>query len=111
DIHRYVAASDIVVTKPGALSTYEALACKAPVVLTSLGCLMPQEAGLFTAAQRYDFGFVARTFDELETIIRKGPAEWNRKRESIPHFYDPHADTLIERIQPQNARPKDVTDR
>ena len=65
---------------------------------------MPQESGLFTAAQHYDFGFVARTFDELETIIRKGPAEWNRKRESIPHFYDPHADELIERIQPQNVR-------
>src|SRR5437016_9764896 len=26
DVHRYVAASDIVVTKPGALSAYEALA-------------------------------------------------------------------------------------
>ena len=40
DIHRYVAASDIVVTKPGALSTFEALACKVPVLLTGLRCLM-----------------------------------------------------------------------
>ena len=47
----------------------------------------------------------ARTFDELEAIIRRGPAEWNRKRESIPQFYKPSsADELIERIQPVNVR-------
>jgi UDP-N-acetylglucosamine:LPS N-acetylglucosamine transferase len=105
DIHRYVAASDLVITKPGALSTYEALACGVPVVLTNLGCLMPQESGLFNAAQHYDFGFVARTFDELERIIRKGSAEWSRKRESIAHFYmSSSARELIERLQPANVR-------
>jgi processive 1,2-diacylglycerol beta-glucosyltransferase len=106
DIHRYVAAADIVVTKPGALSTYEALACRVPVLLTSLPGLMPQESGLFNAAKHYDFGYSAKTFDEVESVIRKGPAEWSQKRESIPAFYTPHfgAD-LIERIQPVNARP------
>jgi UDP-N-acetylglucosamine:LPS N-acetylglucosamine transferase len=105
DIHRYVAAADIVVTKPGALSTYEALACRVPVLLTGLRCLMPQESGLFDAAHHYDFGFGARTFDELESIIRKGPAEWNRKRESIPQFYTPvSASEWIERIQPVHVR-------
>jgi processive 1,2-diacylglycerol beta-glucosyltransferase len=101
DIHRYVAASDIVITKPGALSTYEALACNVPVLLTSLGCLMPQESGLFSAADHYDFGFGARTLNELEKIIEKGPAGWSRKRESIQQFYTPDsASELIERIQP-----------
>jgi UDP-N-acetylglucosamine:LPS N-acetylglucosamine transferase len=101
DIHRYVAASDLVVTKPGALSAYEALACGVPVLFTSLRCLMPQESGLFNAALHYDFGFAAKTFDELEAIIRKGPGAWNRKRESIPQFYGSgSAGELIERIQP-----------
>jgi processive 1,2-diacylglycerol beta-glucosyltransferase len=96
DIHRYVAASDLVVTKPGALSAYEALACGVPLVFTSLRCLMPQESGLFDAANHYDFGFAARTFDELEAVIRKGPSEWNRKRESISEFYrSSSADELI----------------
>src|SRR4051812_8326561 len=45
DIHRYVAAADLVVTKPGALSAYESLACRVPVLFTSLRCLMPQESG------------------------------------------------------------------
>jgi processive 1,2-diacylglycerol beta-glucosyltransferase len=104
DIHRYIAASDLVVTKPGALSTYEALACGVPVLLTGLRCLMPQESGLFDAAHHYDFGFGARTFDELASFIRKGPLEWNRKRESIAQFYTPSSTAhLIERIQPVHA--------
>jgi processive 1,2-diacylglycerol beta-glucosyltransferase len=104
DIHRYVAASDLVVTKPGALSTYEALACRVPVVLIGLRSLMPQEAGLFEAAHHYDFAFGARSLDDVESIIRSGPAEWNRKRESIPQFYTASsALDWIERIHPINA--------
>jgi 1,2-diacylglycerol 3-beta-galactosyltransferase len=105
DIHRYVAAADLVVTKPGALSAYEALACQTPVLFTALRCMMPQESGLFDAAHHYDFGFTARTFDEIRAVIRKGPGEWNRKRESIPQFYmAASAAELIERIQPVDVQ-------
>ena len=101
DIHRYVAASDIVITKPGALSTYEALACGVPVLFTGIRGLMPQESGLFNAAAHYDFGFAAETFEQLEAIIRKGAGEWSRKRESVSKFYKAQpAGALIERIQP-----------
>jgi processive 1,2-diacylglycerol beta-glucosyltransferase len=101
DLHRYVAAADLVVTKPGALSAYEALACRVPVLFTSLRCLMPQESGLFDAAEHYDFGFVARTFNDLAGIIRKGAKEWSRKRDSIPQFYQTASPAnLLERIQP-----------
>jgi UDP-N-acetylglucosamine:LPS N-acetylglucosamine transferase len=101
DVYRYIAASDIVVTKPGALSAYEALACKVPVLFTGLRCLMPQESGMFQAAEHYDFGFVARTFDELEAIIRQGASVWRRKRDSIPQFYESaSAGDLLEKIQP-----------
>jgi processive 1,2-diacylglycerol beta-glucosyltransferase len=105
DIHRYVSASNIVVTKPGALSTYEALACGVPVLFTGMRGLMPQESGLFASATRYGFGFSARTFDELATIIRTGPGEWSRKREAVRRFYTGStADELIERIQPVDVR-------
>jgi processive 1,2-diacylglycerol beta-glucosyltransferase len=101
DIHRYVSAADLVVTKPGALSTYEALACQVPVLLMGLRCLMPQESGLFQAAHHYDFGFGARTFADLERFIKKGPVEWERKRESITQFYTPRpANEWLERLQP-----------
>jgi processive 1,2-diacylglycerol beta-glucosyltransferase len=101
DIHRYVSAADLVVTKPGALSTYEALACQVPVLLMGLRCLMPQESGLFDAAHHYDFGFGARTFADLERFIQKGPVEWERKRESITQFYTPQPpNDWLERLQP-----------
>ena len=104
DIHRYVAAADIVVTKPGALSAYEALACKVPVLFTGLHCLMPQESGLFEAAKHYDFGFAARTFDELAAIIEAGAKEWGHKRESISRFYEGgSARDLLQRIQPAHV--------
>src|SRR5207244_5297092 len=104
DIHRYVAAADIVVTKPGALSAYEALACKVPVLFTALRCLMPQESGLFEAAEHYDFGFTARTFDELAAIIHIGANEWAHKRESISRFYEGGSvRDLLQRIQPAHV--------
>lgn len=105
DIYRYISASDLVITKPGALSTYEALACGVPVVLTGMRGLMPQESGLFHAVDRYGFGYAAGTLDALEAVIRKDPREWNRKRESLANFYRHSAGTeLIERIHSVHVR-------
>jgi hypothetical protein len=101
DIYRYIGAADLIVTKPGALSTYEALACRVPVVLTGMRDLMPQESGLFHAVARYDFGYAVRNLNELASVIRKGAALWSEKRESIMKFYRPSTGTeLIERIHP-----------
>jgi spore coat polysaccharide biosynthesis predicted glycosyltransferase SpsG len=105
DIHRFIASSDLILTKPGALSTYEALACNVPPVLLGILALMPQESGMFDAAKHYDFGFSAMTFEDLEGIIQPGPRAWNRKREAIPHFYRRSSgEEIIERIQPAHAR-------
>ena len=105
DLHRYIGASDLVITKPGALSTYEALACGVPIVLAGIGGLMPQESGLFEAASRYNFGFPVETFGELEEAIKAGPSEWDRRRDSIPLFYKRSSgEELIERIHSSDVR-------
>ena len=102
DIGRYIKGSDLVITKPGAMSTYEALACGVPVVLVGINGLMPQESGLFRAAVRHDFGYAVETFAELDTIIRLGPREWNRKRESVSQFYKASlGQEIIEKVQPR----------
>ena len=49
DIHCCVSASNLAITKPGAMSTYEAIASGVPVALCGIGGLMPQESGLFHA--------------------------------------------------------------
>jgi processive 1,2-diacylglycerol beta-glucosyltransferase len=105
DLHRYVGASDLIVTKPGALSTYEALACGVPVLLAGMRGLMPQESGCFQAARHYDFGFSASTFEQLEEAINEGPVEWNRKRDSVAQFYKySSGEDLIERIHTADVR-------
>jgi hypothetical protein len=105
DIHHYVAASDLVITKPGAMSTYEALACGVPVALMGVGAVMPQESGLFTAAIKHGFGYAATTLAEMKNIIALGAQEWSRKRESIQRFYRATSGgELIERIQPVHVR-------
>lgn len=104
DIHRFVSASDLVITKPGAMSTYEALACGVPVLLLGLRGLMPQESGLFQAAGRYDFGFAASSLEDIDEILRRGPAAWRQLRTSIAQFYvGTSGKELIERIQPNHV--------
>jgi len=105
DIHRYISAADLVLTKPGALSTYEALACGTPVLLLGIRGLMPQESGLFRAALHYEFGYAASRLKEVKDVILRGPQEWNRLRGSIAHFYRSSSGReLIERIRPLHVR-------
>lgn len=100
DIHRLIGAADLVITKPGALSTYEALASAVPAVLSAVGGLMPQESGLFEAARNRGFGFAVHTLDELRAVVRKGVSGWESRRHAIAEFYSPNTGrTIIERIQ------------
>ncbi len=92
-------------TKPGALSTYEALACGVPVLLLGIGSgLMPQESGMFEAATRHGFGFAARTLDDVADIIALGPEHWSRTRSTLAGFYQHSSgQELIERIHPYHV--------
>ena len=99
DIHRCSAASDLVLTKPGALSTFETLACGVPVLLLGMRGLMPQETGLFHAAAHYEFGFVASRLGDVEEIVGQGRQSWNRIRSSLAAFYQvSHGEEIVERI-------------
>jgi UDP-N-acetylglucosamine:LPS N-acetylglucosamine transferase len=110
DIHRYISTSNLVLTKPGAMTTYETLACGVPIVLLGILALMPQESGMFVAARRYDFGYSVSTFSELEHTIGLGPREWDSKTKAVHAFYRTSGggsgetrESLIERIQPVHA--------
>jgi processive 1,2-diacylglycerol beta-glucosyltransferase len=104
DIHRFIAGSDLVLTKPGALSTYETLACGVPVLLLGLRGLMPQESGLFRAASHYEFGFAASRLSEVEDVINQGRQAWNRIRSSLGTFYQMSSgEEIVERILHKHA--------
>jgi len=105
DIHRFIAASDLVLTKPGALSTYEALACGVPVLLLGIRGLMPQESGMFRAALHYDFGFAAAHLRDIEHVLQEeGRHAWIRIRGSLGSFYKTSSGhELIEKIQQRHV--------
>jgi UDP-N-acetylglucosamine:LPS N-acetylglucosamine transferase len=104
DIHRFIAASDLVLTKPGALSTYEALACGVPVLLLGIRGLMPQESGLFQAARHYEFGFAASQLSDVEDVVGRGRYAWDQMKSSLAAFYKTSSGKeLIERIQHLHA--------
>src|SRR5262245_41036279 len=104
DIHRYISSANLALTKPGAMTTYETLACGVPIVLLGILALMPQESGMFAAARRYDFGYSVSTFSELEHTIRLGPREWDSKTKALRAFCRTNScASLIERIQPVHA--------
>jgi UDP-N-acetylglucosamine:LPS N-acetylglucosamine transferase len=104
DMHLLIGAADLVITKPGALSTYEALAAAVPAVLTAIGGLMPQESGLFDAARRLGFSFAVNTMDELRTVVQKGVSGWESRRQPIADFYLPGSSRdIVERIQLAHA--------
>jgi processive 1,2-diacylglycerol beta-glucosyltransferase len=105
EIHSLVAASDLVITKPGALATYEALASQVTPVLSAIGGLMPQESGLFHAARSHGFGYAVQTIEELRTVISEGVHQWRLKHESMASFYAPETiPELFERIELIHAR-------
>jgi processive 1,2-diacylglycerol beta-glucosyltransferase len=104
DIHRFIGGSDLVLTKPGALSTYEALACAVPVLLLGIRGLMPQESGLFHAARHYEFGFAASQLSDVEAVVGRGQYVWDQIRGSLAAFYKTSSgEELIERIQHLHA--------
>lgn len=104
NMHVLVGAADLVITKPGALSTYETLAAAVPSVLTAIGGLMPQESGLFNAARRLGFSFAVNTLDELRAVVRKGVSEWESRREAIAAFYRPGScEDIVKRIHLAHA--------
>lgn len=99
NMHVLIGAADLVITKPGALSTYEALAATVPAVLSGIGGLMPQESGLFDAARRLGFSFAVNTLDELRVVVRKGVSGWDLRRRAIPKFYQPGTSRdIVERL-------------
>jgi hypothetical protein len=104
DIHRYIGGSDLILTKPGAFSTYEAMACGVPVLLLGIRGLMPQESGLFRAARHCEFGFAASSLKEIEHVVGLGRPAWDQIRSSLSAFYKTSSgEELIERIQTIHA--------
>jgi len=64
------AASDVVITKPGALTISELVAMKKPFILDACPVVMPQERGNVKFVEGRRLGLVARRHEEIPGMVR-----------------------------------------
>ena len=89
-MHRWMQASDLMVSKPGALTMFEAFASELPVAVNALSAIMPQEIGLAESIRSRRLGFWVRSPAELAGSVRRfleKPAELRELRSNIGNFY------------------------
>lgn len=82
----YLAASDLLVTKPGPGSLAEALQQRVPVVVASHARTIPQERWNAEMVQALDVGRVARSVEEMPAAaaaLRADAAAWARVRANL----------------------------
>jgi hypothetical protein len=82
----YLAASDLLVTKPGPGSLAEALQQRVPVVVASHARTIPQERWNAELVRRLDLGRVVGSVNEIPAAVvalRNDAAAWARVRENL----------------------------
>ncbi|HEY2933453.1 MAG TPA: glycosyltransferase [Acidobacteriota bacterium] len=93
-MHQWMRMSDLMITKPGALTIYEALACELPVGVNAASSIMPQERGMAEAIRSRGLGLWIGSAAELLQSVR-GLSECRDKlhqfRVNIRKFYRPGA--------------------
>jgi processive 1,2-diacylglycerol beta-glucosyltransferase len=62
-------ASDVVITKPGALTVSELVALRKPFIIDAAPAVMPQELGNLKFVEERRLGLVARSHDEIPDLV------------------------------------------
>ncbi|MEB3286130.1 MAG: glycosyltransferase [Vampirovibrionales bacterium] len=71
EIERLMNASDVMVSKLGGLTTFEALACGLPIIGDAVTTPMPQELQTANFVERKGTGLLIRKPDEIATVIHQ----------------------------------------
>jgi processive 1,2-diacylglycerol beta-glucosyltransferase len=96
DIHRFMAAADLIVTKAGGMTIAEALAAETPLLL--YGSLPGQERRNERFASRAGIALVARDRRHLGTLVERAladPGLLETLRERMREYRRPHAAQMI----------------
>jgi len=108
DMERLMNASDVMISKPGGLTIFEALACQLPIVADATDAPMPQEAGAVEMIDQQGAGVVLRSAEEIVATLRAlshDPPALARMRAAAARLATPDATALIVRELTRIARP------
>jgi processive 1,2-diacylglycerol beta-glucosyltransferase len=70
EIERLMQASDVMVSKLGALTTFEALSCRLPIIADAVTTPMPQELQTASFLERHNAGIMLKKPDEIISALR-----------------------------------------
>lgn len=70
-MERLMRAADVMVSKLGGLTTFEALACRLPIVMDHITPPMPQEAGTGDLIENSNAGIRIYNIEDIVPIVRK----------------------------------------
>lgn len=70
EIPQLMTMADVVVTKPGPGSIYEAIACKTPIICNNIGMQIPWETANIDLVVKNHLGFAVHKIEELEPSVR-----------------------------------------
>lgn len=70
-MHRLMRASDLMVSKLGGLTTFEALATKLPIIADAVTPPMPQEAGTGDLLEEHRAGVLLRRIEDIVPLVRR----------------------------------------
>jgi UDP-N-acetylglucosamine:LPS N-acetylglucosamine transferase len=70
EIPQLMTMADVVVTKPGPGSVYEAIACKTPIICNNIGMQIPWETANIDLVVKNHLGFAVNKIKELEPSVR-----------------------------------------
>lgn len=71
EIPELMTLSDVLITKGGGVSLYEAIACKLPLLCHKIGVQVPWEASNIDFIVNSEFGFAITDMNQLEELVTK----------------------------------------
>lgn len=100
EIDRLMQASDVMVSKLGGLTTFEALSCQLPIIADTVTPPMPQEAQTASFLEKTGAGVLLKKPGEIVSVVRlliESPQQYHSLREAAVTHGRPGASDRIAR--------------
>jgi UDP-N-acetylglucosamine:LPS N-acetylglucosamine transferase len=98
EIEKLMHSAHVMISKLGGLTTFEALACRLPIIADATTPPMPQEAGTSSLLERRGAGVLLRRSDDVVSTIRhliENPGEYSRMKAATAGLTMPNSTEQI----------------
>ncbi|HYJ92452.1 MAG TPA: hypothetical protein VEV84_14175, partial [Pyrinomonadaceae bacterium] len=98
EVEKLMQSANIMVSKLGGLTTFEAFACRLPIIADGITPPMPQEAGTVDLIERKGAGIVLRKPSDIVHTIKtliSDPVEYSRMRAATAGLAMPNSTEQI----------------